>query len=365
VSTAEAVGELQAAQIQLHAEREEAARDVVEAQERIGQSQAQIGEARQKLAALAVEHDELAARATALREERDRLRALAGQCGVDARQLRGQLDAVEARLHERQIKLQEVRIRREDLVARITDELGVNLERQYETYVPEEAADWPAVEAEIGELRGKIERLGNVNLDAIDEQAELEKRQEFLSGQFNDLRASEKQLRTLIEKLNQESEQRFIETFRRIQENFSALFKKLFGGGKAEVNLLDPADVLECGIEITARPPGKEPQSISLLSGGEKTMTAIALLLAVMRNRPSPFVLLDEVDAALDEANNIRFNHVIQEFVKESQFLIITHAKRTMSIADVMYGITMQEAGVSKRVSVRFEDERRAAPAVA
>jgi chromosome segregation protein len=120
---------------------------------------------------------------------------------------------------------------------------------------------------------------------------------------------------------------------------------------------MDANDVLECGIEIMARPPGKEPQSISLLSGGEKTMTAIALLLAVFRSRPSPFVLLDEVDAALDEANNVRFNHVIQEFSKQSQFLVITHSKRTMGIADAIYGITMQEAGVSRRVGVRFEEE--------
>ena len=364
-AVSEAIRELQAAQIQLQAERDKAARDVVEAQQRIEQSQAQIAEAGQKLAALTAEQEELAGRAGALREERDRLRMTASQCAADARQLRNRLEEVEARLHERQIKLQEIRIRQEDLVARITDELGVNLETQYQTYVPEETQDWPAVEAEIADLRAKIERLGNVNLDAIAEQAELEKRLEFLTGQFNDLRTSEKQLQALIDKLNQESQQRFIETFKRIQENFSALFKKLFGGGKAEVTLMDVNDVLECGIEITARPPGKEPQSISLLSGGEKTMTAIALLLAVMRNRPSPFVLLDEVDAALDEANNVRFNHVIQEFVKDSQFLVITHSKRTMSIADVMYGITMQEAGVSKRVSVRFEDDRRVQPAVA
>jgi len=158
------------------------------------------------------------------------------------------------------------------------------------------------------------------------------------------LRNSEKQLLDLYRKLNQESEQRFIETFKSVAEHFSALFKKLFGGGRAELTLMDENDVLECGIEILARPPGKEPQSISLLSGGEKTMTAIALLMAVFRSRPSPFVLLDEVDAALDEANNVRFNHVIQDFAQISQFIVITHSKRTMSTADVMYGVTMQEA---------------------
>jgi chromosome segregation protein len=145
----------------------------------------------------------------------------------------------------------------------------------------------------------------------------------------------------------------------------------LFGGGKADIMLEQPPegqpmDVLETGIDIQARPPGKELQNISLMSGGEKTMTAIALLLAIFRSRPSPFAVMDEVDAALDEANNERFNRIVKEFLDESQFLIITHSKRTMTIADVLYGVTMQEAGVSKRVSVKFdgaEDERE--PAVA
>ncbi|HUN80653.1 MAG TPA: AAA family ATPase, partial [Phycisphaerae bacterium] len=302
--------------------------------------------------------------ARSLREERDGLRTSIDQLAADARLLRSELEKVEADQHERQIRLQEIRVRLEDLVTRIAEELSVNLEEQYATYTPESEENWPAVEEEINDLRAKLERLGNVNLDAIDEQAELEKRQEFLGTQLTDLRTSEKQLIELIDKLNVESQQRFLETFKSVSEHFSALFKKLFGGGKAELTLMDSADVLECGIEIMARPPGKEPQSISLLSGGEKTLTAIALLMAVFRSRPSPFVLMDEVDAALDEANNVRFNHVVQEFVKLSQFIVITHSKRTMSIADVMYGITMQEAGVSKRVSVRFEDEHKQ-PAVA
>jgi chromosome segregation protein len=363
-SVAEAMRELHTARIQIEADRDKAQRDVAEAQERIEQSQRQMEGARQLLEQLTRDHADLTQQSRSLREERDGLRASLDQLAADARLLRSELEKVEADLHERQIKLQEIRVRTEDLVSRIAEELSVNLAEQYATYTPETEENWPAVEEEINDLRAKLERLGNVNLDAIDEQAELEKRQSFLGTQLADLRTSEKQLVELIERLNVESQQRFLDTFQSVAEHFSALFKKLFGGGKAELTLMDAADVLECGIEIMARPPGKEPQSISLLSGGEKTLTAIALLMAVFRSRPSPFVLMDEVDAALDEANNNRFNHVVQEFVKLSQFIVITHSKRTMSIADVMYGITMQEAGVSKRVSVRFEDDQKQ-PAVA
>ncbi len=357
-SIAKTIAEIEASRGQLQADRDQAERDVALAQDRITQSEAQMAEAKSSLAAFTQEHLELTARTRSLRDERDALRHSVEEHGSEARRLRGDLEKSEGQLHERQIKLQEVRVRREDLTARVAEELSVDLAAQYVNYQPDQEQDWPAVEAKIEELRQKIERLGNVNLDAINEQDDLEKRLSFLTSQSDDLRTSEKQLLALIEKLNAESQQRFLETFNTVAEHFSALFKKLFGGGRAELTLMDPNDVLECGIEIMARPPGKEPQSISLLSGGEKTMTAIALLLAVFQSRPSPFVLLDEVDAALDEANNVRFNHVIQEFVKFSQFIVITHSKRTMSIADVLYGITMQEAGVSKRVSVRFDDER-------
>jgi chromosome segregation protein len=358
-AAAETMHGLQASRMQLVADREKADRDVVEAQQRINQSQAQMSGAKDALANLTTEHSALTAASTSLRQEREEQRALVEQLLIDARRLRGELETTESTLHERQMRLQEIRVRLEDLIARIREELAVELEEQYAGYVQDQEEDWPAVEAQINDLRQKIDRLGNVNLDAIEEQTQLEARLEFLTTQLTDLRNSEKQLLDLIEKLNIESEQRFIETFKSVAEHFSALFKKLFGGGRAELTLMDENDVLECGIEILARPPGKEPQSISLLSGGEKTMTAIALLMAVFRSRPSPFVLLDEVDAALDEANNVRFNHVIQDFAQISQFIVITHSKRTMSTADVMYGVTMQEAGVSKRVSVRFDDEHQ------
>jgi chromosome segregation protein len=207
----------------------------------------------------------------------------------------------------------------------------------------------------MAELRGKIERLGNVNVDAIAEQEELEKRHEFLSSQVEDLNKSKAQLQQLINRLNRQSRDKFRESFEQIRVHFQQIFRKLFGGGKADILLEEAEDILEAPIEIIARPPGKETRSISLLSGGEKAMTAIALLFAIFKAKPSPFCFLDEIDAALDEANNERFNLLLQEFLRDSQFIIITHSKRTMSAADVLFGITMQTRGVSKKIGVRFD----------
>src|SRR5262249_47049570 len=172
----------------------------------------------------------------------------------------------------------------------------------------------------------------------------------------DDLTAAKRSLEEIINKINTDSRRLFSETFATIRTHFQELFRKLFGGGMADIVLEDDTDILECGIEIIARPPGKELRSISLMSGGEKTLTAVALLLAIFRSKPSPFCVLDEVDAALDEANIGRFTGVLREFLDHSQFIIITHSKKTMACADVLYGITMQESGISKRVAVRFED---------
>ena len=198
-------------------------------------------------------------------------------------------------------------------------------------------------------------RSSSLKAKFIKSEEDLEKRNEFLSTQVGDLNSSRGQLLQLINRLNKKSRDKFSETFEEIRLHFQQIFRKLFGGGKADIILEDAEDILEAGIEIIARPPGKETRSISLLSGGEKSMTAIALLFAVFKAKPSPFCFLDEVDAALDEANNERFNLLIREFQKNSQFIIITHAKRTMSIADVLYGITMQTRGVSKKISVSFD----------
>jgi len=257
------------------------------------------------------------------------------------------------------VELGEADVRIENLIARASDEMNMDLLEAQRSYQHDDQRDWQAVAAEIQELREKIERLGNVNLDAIGEQEELTKRREFLAGQLADVTATQDRLNELIRRLNRESREMFTESFQAIRGHFQELFRKLFGGGRADIMLIDEQDVLESPIEIVARPPGKELRSLSLLSGGEKTMTALALLFSVFKARPSPFCLLDEVDAALDEANTQRFDRLMQEFVNTSQFIIISHAKRTMSMANVLYGVTMEELGVSKRISVRFEDGGR------
>jgi chromosome segregation protein len=185
---------------------------------------------------------------------------------------------------------------------------------------------------------------------------ELETRHANLSAHYQDLTAAKAALDQIIGKINADSRRLFSETLETVRGHFQGLFRKLFGGGQADIVLDDDEDVLDCGIEIVARPPGKEPRSISLLSGGEKTLTCVALLLAIFKSRPSPFCVLDEVDAALDEANIERFVHVLQEFLTWTQFIVVTHSKKTMTCANTLYGVTMQESGISKRVSVRFED---------
>ncbi|RKY04796.1 MAG: hypothetical protein DRP66_11255, partial [Planctomycetota bacterium] len=263
--------------------------------------------------------------------------------------------AVEQEMHEVQLELSQLAVRDEDLTRRVLEELRIDIAEAYENFEQTDV-DWDAIREEIGDLRGKIERLGNVNVDAIAEQEELEQRFDFLATQVEDLTRSKTQLEQLIARIDKDSTEKFQVTFDEVRVNFQTIFRKLFGGGKADVLLEDPDNILDCGIEIFAKPPGKETRSLSLLSGGEKTMTAIALLFAIFKTKPSPFCVLDEVDAALDEANNERFNMIVREFQKKSQFVIITHSKRTMSIADVLFGVTMQVQGVSKKISVQFDN---------
>jgi chromosome segregation protein len=216
--------------------------------------------------------------------------------------------------------------------------------------------DWNEIESYVTELRDKLDSMGPVNIDAIQEFDDLLDRQKFLDEQFTDLTNSKEELLEVIKKINTTTTTLFAETFGKIRDNFRETFRELFGGGRADLALMNEEDPLESGIEITAKPPGKQLQSVSLLSGGERTMTAVALLFAIYMVKPSPFCILDEMDAPLDESNINRFLAMLDRFVQQSQFLVITHNKRTISRADVLYGVTMEEQGVSKLVSVKFTD---------
>jgi chromosome segregation protein len=369
-----------AAQGELAQQIERIAKSAESITSRRGGVESELAEAQTAEAAQLAAQQQLTTRAAAMASEvaemSDTVKTMTGQ----VESLRGEHIEREQTLHSLQLKLGEVTVRLETLVARTMEELQLDLPAKYEGLFAEGGpgyqsgeTDWDMVAGEIKELRDKIHRLGNVNLDAIGEQDELEQRQQFLANQLNDLTTSKKQLEELIDSINSESSARFEQTFNAVREHFQGMFRKLFGGGKADIYLeteLETApeigadgqplpakkiDLLDAGIEIIARPPGKQPVSISQLSGGEKTMTCVALLMSIFKSKPSPFCILDEVDAALDEANNQRFNLIVQEFLEQSQFIIITHSKRTMQIADVLYGVTMQEQGVSKRVSVKFD----------
>lgn len=212
------------------------------------------------------------------------------------------------------------------------------------------------IEENVNRLRRKQKTMGSVNTDSLRDLDELESQFEHFNSQLMDLTEARTTLEGIIRRINSESRRMFLDSFEAVRKEFRELFRKLFGGGEGDIILEDTEDVLECGIDIVARPPGKELRSITLLSGGEKTMTAVALLLAFFRSRPSPFCILDEVDAALDDANVERYAAVVREFRDFTQFIVITHRKRTMVAADVIYGVTMEQSGVSKRMSLRFDD---------
>ena len=247
--------------------------------------------------------------------------------------------------------------------------LDVDFEEESETseegdFSNEGEPDWVYVEAVVTELKRRLDSMGPVNVDAIQEFEELEERHVFTREQHDDLVDSKGKLLEIIERINKESERLFAETFAAVSKNFTKMFKELFGPtAEASLHLSDESDPLECGIEVVARPPGKRLQSITLMSGGERSMTAVALLFSIYMVKPSPFCVLDELDAPLDESNIGRFLKVLDAFINQSQFIIVTHSKRTMQRADVMYGVTMEEFGVSKPVGMRMSSEETKAEA--
>jgi len=198
--------------------------------------------------------------------------------------------------------------------------------------------------------------LGDVNINSIEEYSKVSERYEFLKTQYEDIEMAKKKLLVMIDEITDEMKKQFIEHFKIINENFKVVFSELFGGGMAEIVLENDKDVLTCNIDIHAQPPGKKLQNMLLLSGGERCLTAIALLFSILKLRPSPFCVLDEIEAALDDANVARFTEYIRNYANESQFILVTHRKGTMEAADMLYGVTMQERGISKILSMRLSD---------
>ncbi|WP_183252213.1 chromosome segregation protein SMC [Anoxybacteroides tepidamans] len=259
-------------------------------------------------------------------------------------------------IKDEEVKLNRLDVELENLLARLREEYMLTFEAAKEKYPLEIEANEARKKVKL--IKRAIEELGTVNLGAIDEYERVSERYEFLTAQKSDLQQAKETLYQVIDEMDQEMKKRFLSTFQQIRSHFSDVFQQLFGGGRADLQLTDPIDLLNTGIDIVAQPPGKKLQNLSLLSGGERALTAIALLFSILKVRPVPFCILDEVEAALDEANVHRYAQYLKQFSSQTQFIVITHRKGTMEEADVLYGVTMQESGVSKLVSVRLEGSK-------
>lgn len=297
-----------------------------------------------------------------LEKELNKLKSERSELGVTIADLERKYREVNSKYNQKQneLKMAEVKVGKLDvkldnLLMNLNENYGMTYERAKEDYELDVDADMARIK--VNNLKVKIKDLGEVNTGSIAEYERLNTRYEFLRTQRNDLEKSVSDLLAVIGEMDEIMKKQFLETFLKIKDEFEVVFKKLFKGGEGVLELTDPDNILETGINVSALPPGKKLNSIALLSGGEKTLTAIALLFAILNVKPVPFVILDEVEAALDEANVDAFGNYLQTRKERSQFIIITHKKRTMEYADALYGITMQESGVSKLVSVKLEDK--------
>ena len=257
-------------------------------------------------------------------------------------------------LKEAEIEVNRMDVKLDNLLNLLNETYNMTYEKATSLYKLE--LDSESARSKVGTLKKKLKDLGEVNLAAPSEYEKVSTRYEFLISQREDLVKAENTLLEIIKEMDSVMKNEFINTFNIINKNFTETFKELFKGGTAELKLTDESDLLETGIEIVASPPGKKLTSISLLSGGEKTFTAISLLFAILKSRPVPFCILDEVEAALDEVNVDSFGQYINRLKNKTQFILITHKKKTMEYVDLLYGITMQESGVSKLVSVKLEE---------
>jgi len=343
---------------------------------RKAQAESEIADSQSKIERLAHDRDQVNAQAAELLGRKQTQEADVASRDEALREQRRRLTTLQESRGTIDVELAQKNMAAQNLRERIQQKYHVNLDdirsecitityaeegpAKVETLTPEQMAasgagtDWNAVAQQVEALQKKLDEMGPVNLVAIEEYEETEQRHQFLTTQHDDLVSAKSQLLEVINRINTQTKEMFTTTFNQIRDNFRSMFVEVFGGGKADLILTDENDVLESGIDIVAKPPGKQLQTISLLSGGEQTMTAVSLLFSIYQVKPSPFCVLDELDAPLDESNINRFIRVLQRFINHSQFIIITHNKRTIGMADVLYGVTMEEHGVSKIVSVKF-----------
>jgi chromosome segregation protein len=334
---------------QLQQEIEALSRKQQETEAAATEARAQLEESSTKLA-------ELAGARVTIEAEVAELEARVADLESRAVQAREAWNAAKEALFEAERRLDRARSAFELLREQISLDLHAGVDALAEIEPPADDEARANLEAEVAKFTDQLEKIGPVNVLAIEEHQELETRETFLRTQRDDLVQSIESLRGTIRKINMTSRELFREAFNMVNESFTQIFTSLFGGGTARMQLLDEEDVLESGIELVAQPPGKKNQSIALLSGGERALTALALLFAIFRYKPSPFCILDEVDAPLDEVNNERFVRLVRDMSRDTQFIMITHSRRTMEAADVLYGVTMEEAGCSRLVSVNFAE---------
>ncbi|WP_394232558.1 chromosome segregation protein SMC [Niallia oryzisoli] len=288
------------------------------------------------------------------REERLSMQSALDDLDLEIKELKRQHRGLTVYLRDEEVQLNRLDVELENKLAQLREEYLLSFEGAKEAYPLILPIDEARTKVKLIKLA--LEELGTVNLGAIEEYERVSERYEFLMEQRDDLLEAKNTLFQVIDEMDVEMKRRFQQTFEGVRFHFESVFRELFGGGRADLRLTNPQDLLNTGVEIVAQPPGKKLQNLGLLSGGERALTAIALLFSILKIRPVPFCILDEVEAALDEANVYRFSQYLKRYSKDSQFIVITHRKGTMEEADVLYGVTMQESGVSKLVSVRLEE---------
>ena len=316
----------------------------------------QVEAAQREFLRLEGDRAEAEAKVDELSEERETLLEEVSGLQKEMRATRRNFEKQNRKRHQLEVKTTQFEMRIKSVSTRIHDKYQVSIDALPPLTNDEQMMDEIDLLDSIEKLKAELSSMGAVNLKAIEAYEEHKKRHDFLIAQRDDVQQSMHATIQAIQKINQTSREVFLETFEQVQANFQEVFTQLFGGGETELLLTDASDVLDSGIEIIARPPGKRPQSITQLSGGERSLVAIGLLFAVFKIKPSPFCVLDEVDAALDEANVLRFANLIRAYAENTQFIIITHNRRTMEIADAMYGVTIEQAGISKIVSAKFAE---------